>query len=105
MLRFADTMTQNELDLVKRQFRASLAMGEESLPSLAGRHARQIAGLGKIKPRSDLEAEVEAVSLTDIRALWQATMQHGRIAKAAVGHRNALDLWMDWPLLGRGSSH
>ena len=105
MLRFADTMTQNELDLVKRQFRASLAMGEESLPSLAGRHARQIAGLGKIKPRSDLEAEVEAVSLADIRALWQATMQHGRIAKAAVGHRNALDLWMDWPLLGRGSSH
>ena len=104
LLRFADTMRQDELDLVKRQFRASLAMGEESLPSLAGRNARQLAGLGEIKSRSDLEAEIDDVGLGEVKALWAGIIGQGALARAAVGHRSALDLWMDWLLLGRDSS-
>lgn len=100
LARFADTITPVELDMAKRQFRASLAMGDENLPAISARNARQMLVLGELRARNRLEAEIEAATLTDVRDLWAGVLHTGQFAKASVGPGKALDLWTDWTILG-----
>jgi predicted Zn-dependent peptidase len=93
MARMADDLNADELTNAKRQFRASLAMAGESMSGLAARNARQMAMLGCLRSRAQLEEEIEAVSLGEVRGLW-ADVLHGQpFARSAVGSQRALDLW------------
>ncbi|MEM6711941.1 MAG: pitrilysin family protein [Pseudomonadota bacterium] len=94
LARFPGSLTLDELASAKRQFRASIAMAQESIPAMAARNARHIAMLGSVKPRQDLEQEIEAVSLEEVRAVWSHHMTGTNFAKAAVGPGSALDLWL-----------
>ncbi|MFK7792816.1 MAG: M16 family metallopeptidase [Devosiaceae bacterium] len=96
MQRFADDMREDELASAKRQFRASLAMSNESLPGLCARNARQLACIGTLRSRQSLETEIDATTLADVKSAWQGVMSSGSFAKAAVGEACALDLWANW---------
>lgn len=93
MARFADGVSDEELMSAKRQFRSTLAMAGESMVGLASRNARHLAVLGQVRPRADIEAEIDATSARDVRDCWAAIMHEAAFAKAAVGDAAALDLW------------
>lgn len=96
MTRFAEDMSEQELLAAKRQFRASLAMASENLNGVAARNARQLAILGELRSRAQLEAEIAQTGLDDVRACWRGIMESASFAKAAVGGAKALDVWSDW---------
>jgi predicted Zn-dependent peptidase len=93
MARFADGVSEDELNSAKRQFRTSLAMAGESMAGLAARNARHLAVLGHVRPREAIETEIDAASTYDVQQCWASIMDQGAFAKAAVGDAAALDLW------------
>ncbi len=95
----ADGVSDQELAIAKRQFKASLAMAGENLASVSARHARQWACLGGLRERAQLEAEIDAVTRGDVRQHWAHVLERGQFAKAAVGNAKALDLWADWSMV------
>lgn len=97
--RFAKDMHLDELASAKRQFRASLAMAGENMGGIAARNARQLAILGQLRSRAQLEEEIEAITLENVKTAWQDVLHRNAFAKAAVGDAQALDLWINWSIV------
>ncbi|MBV6659090.1 MAG: insulinase family protein [Devosiaceae bacterium] len=95
MRRLADGITESELAAAKRQFRASLAMGAESLSAIAARNARQLTAMGRLRGREEIQSLIDAASLADVRDTWQRVMDASQFALAGVGSQQALDVWFD----------
>ena len=82
----AATATQRELDRVRTQSRAGLAMSLESAWGQAGYVARQLATRGRLVDPAELVRELEAVTLDEVRAAG-TKMLAGPCASATIGVR------------------
>ena len=80
----AETATQRELDRARAQAKAGLLMSLESSWGQAGYVARQLAIRGRLVEPAEVVAELEAVTLEQVRAAG-AAMLTGPKASATIG--------------------
>ena len=80
----AETVTPSELERVRTQARASLLMSVESPWGQAHYLARQLAVYGRLVEPAEVIAEIEAVTLDEVRAAG-AKMLAGPRARATIG--------------------
>jgi predicted Zn-dependent peptidase len=84
LARAAEDVTERELRRVKNQARAGLLMQLESSWGQAASAARQTLFYGQLREPAELSAELEAVTLDEVRAAG-AVMLSGPIARASIG--------------------
>ncbi|MDO1558048.1 pitrilysin family protein [Brevundimonas sp. 2R-24] len=87
--RLADDLTEDELARARAQLKASLYIGDESLPNRAERNAVQLLAQGRIKTLGEMAEEVEAVSAQDVR-LWLGSRLILHPAAACLGPAEAV---------------
>jgi predicted Zn-dependent peptidase len=80
----AETITQREVNRVRTQAKAGLLMSMESPWGQAHYVARQLSLHGRLVETSEIVAELEAVTLDQVRAAG-AKMLHGPRARATIG--------------------
>jgi predicted Zn-dependent peptidase len=79
-----------ELDRAKAQVQASLFMAEESPLARAEIAANRLLLYGRIPEASEVRAEIDAVSLEDLRRVGERILAPRRCAAAMVGPKSAL---------------
>ncbi len=84
----AEGLTEAELERARAQARAGLLMGLESVQGRCDHLARQIQVHGRIVPPAETVAQIEALTLADVRAAGQAAVGGGEVL-ATVGGRLA----------------
>lgn len=80
-----DGVTQNELDLMKDQTRASILLSLEDSASRAGSLAQSEMVHGRLIPVEETLANLDAVTADDVNAVAREFFQTGKIAFVAVG--------------------
>ncbi|HYN45828.1 MAG TPA: insulinase family protein, partial [Allosphingosinicella sp.] len=80
----AETATERELDRAKAQAKTGLLMSLESSWGQANYLARRLAVLGRLDEPAELVAEIDAVTLDEVRAAG-AKMLAGERASATIG--------------------
>jgi predicted Zn-dependent peptidase len=84
LLRAVQDISERELQRAKIQARAGMLMALESSWGQAGYAGRQIASFGRIKEPAEIVAEIDAVTLDQVRAAG-AAMLAGPTARATSG--------------------
>lgn len=90
-----DGITQNELDLMKDQTRASILLGLEDSAGRAGSLAQSEMVHGRQIPVEESLANLDAVTTEDVQALAREFFQTGKIAFVALGDLKELRVTND----------
>ncbi len=85
MKRAADDMSEAELARARAQLKAGLLMGLESPSNRAERLARMLQIRGRIPPPEEVVAEIDAVSVADVREMAGHMVAEARTALALYG--------------------
>jgi predicted Zn-dependent peptidase len=88
--RAARDIDAKELDRARAQLRAGLLMTLESPAARAGQIARQILLFGRVIPREELVATINAITVDDVRSLARAIVNGSAPTLAAVGPTEGL---------------
>ncbi|MEM7731361.1 MAG: pitrilysin family protein [Pseudomonadota bacterium] len=85
MKRAAEDLCEAELDRARAQMKAGLLMGLESPSNRAERLARMIQVWGRVPELSEVVERIDAVTLSDVRALAETTIAQAPAAMALYG--------------------
>lgn len=88
--RAAHDISEKEVKRSRAQLRAGLLMTLESPAARAGQIARQLLIFGRVIPTEELVAQIEAISVDNIRDLATRIFTSGRPTLAAVGALNGM---------------
>ncbi|MEZ5779077.1 MAG: pitrilysin family protein [Paracoccaceae bacterium] len=100
MKRAADDMSEAEIARARAQLKAGLLMGLESPSARAERMARHLAIWGRVQSVEESAAEIEAVSLADVRGFAERLVGNSQAALALYGpvtrapEFDALSAWL-----------
>ena len=81
---FADTVTEKELFRAKEQAVAGLLMGLESVVARDSHNGRELM-FGMLKSAEEIENQIKAVTLEDIKAVAQEIFDFGKMSLCAAG--------------------
>ncbi|MEM6588668.1 MAG: pitrilysin family protein [Pseudomonadota bacterium] len=85
MKRAAEDLSEAELDRARAQMKAGLLMGLESPSNRAERLARMIQIWGRVPELSEVVDRIDAVALSDVRAIAETTIAQAPAAMALYG--------------------
>ena len=88
-----DKITEQELERVKSQYRATSVLGNESVSALSATMGREILFKGRYTPIPEVIEKINALTLDDIFAVHKEIWQREKLALCVVGKPKSLEIY------------